>query len=104
MERLTASIVEIIKYPKSVKFNGIYLTIKNNQNFQDFISEYLNEVIIDEAQDLDKLQYEILFLLNQYIKNLRLFFVGDQRQNIYAFKGGSLNNILDLANNMQGQN
>lgn len=69
-------------------------TIKNNQNFQDFISEYLNEVIIDEAQDLDKLQYEILFLLNQYIKDLRLFFVGDQRQNIYAFKGGSLNNIL----------
>ena len=74
-------------------------TIKNNQNFQDFISEYLNEVIIDEAQDLDKLQYEILFLLNQYIKNLRLFFVGDQRQNIYAFKGGSLNNILDFFKN-----
>ena len=74
-------------------------TIKNNQNFQDFISEYLNEVIIDEAQDLDKFQYEILFLLNQYIKDLRLFFVGDQRQNIYAFKGGSLNNILDFFKN-----
>lgn len=74
-------------------------TIKNNQNFQDFISNYLNEVIIDEAQDLDKLQYEILFLLNQYIKDLRLFFVGDQRQNIYAFKGGSLNNILDFFKN-----
>ena len=54
-------------------------------------------MIIDEAQDLDKFQYEILFLLNQYIKRFKIiFFVGDQRQNIYAFKGGSLNNILDF--------
>ncbi len=71
-------------------------TIKSNQNFQNFISKYLNEVIIDEAQDLDKLQYEILFLLNQYVKDLKLFFVGDQRQNIYAFKGGSLKNISEF--------
>ena len=71
-------------------------TTKNNQNFQQFISTYLEEVIIDEAQDLDKLQYEILSLLNRYVPNLKLFFVGDQRQNIYAFKGGSLNNILEF--------
>ena len=96
-------ISQYLKDNKILTFDSIIelflKTIKNNQNFQDFISEYLNEVIIDEAQDLDIFQYEILFLLNQYIKDLRLFFVGDQRQNIYAFKGGSLNNILDFFKN-----
>lgn len=79
------------------KIINIFLkTIKNNEKFQQFISQYLDEMIIDEAQDLDKSQYEVLFFLNKYIKDLKLFFVGDQRQNIYAFKGGSLNNILDF--------
>lgn len=68
-------------------------TIKNNKNFQKFLSEKLDEIVIDEAQDLDKLQYEILYLLYKHINHLKLFFVGDPRQNIYAFKGGSLNNI-----------
>lgn len=68
-------------------------TIKNNNNFQKFLSEKLDEIVIDEAQDLDKLQYEILYLLYKHISHLKLFFVGDPRQNIYAFKGGSLNNI-----------
>ncbi len=70
-------------------------TMKNNENFQSFMSDKLDEVIIDEAQDLDKEQYKILSLLYTHIKDLKLFFVGDQRQNIYAFKGGSLNNILE---------
>ena len=74
-------------------------TIKNNEKFQEFISNYLDEIIVDEAQDLDKSQYEILALLSNYIKHLKLFFVGDQRQNIYAFKGGSLNNILEFFEN-----
>jgi len=68
-------------------------TIKNNIKFQKFLSEKLDEIVIDEAQDLDKAQYEILYLLYKHISHLKLFFVGDPRQNIYAFKGGSLNNI-----------
>ena len=74
-------------------------TMKSNENFQNFISDKLNEIIVDEAQDLDKEQYEILSLLYTHIKDLKLFFVGDQRQNIYAFKGGSLNNILEFFKN-----
>lgn len=71
-------------------------TIKTNENFQNFLTEQLNEIIIDEAQDLDKPQYEVLSLLYLHIKDLKLFFVGDQRQNIYAFKGGSFNNIIEF--------
>ncbi len=70
-------------------------TMKNNINFRNFMSNKLDEIIIDEAQDLYKEQYEILSLLYVHIKDLKLFFVGDQRQNIYAFKGGSLHNILE---------
>ena len=93
-------ISQYLKNNKILTFDNIIdlfiKTIKKNQNFQSFMSSYLNEVIIDEAQDLDKSQYEILSLLNQYIKDLKLFFVGDQRQNIYAFKGGSLKNISEF--------
>lgn len=70
-------------------------TMKTNEGFQTFVADKLDEIIIDEAQDLDKSQYEILYLLYKNNENLKLFFVGDQRQNIYAFKGGSLNNILE---------
>ena len=84
---------------KMLTFNKIISmfinTMKNNENFQNFMSNKLNEIIVDEAQDLDKEQYEILSLLYTHIQDLKLFFVGDQRQNIYAFKGGSLNNILE---------
>lgn len=73
-------------------------TVKNNEKFRLFLSDKLNEIIIDEAQDLDKFQYEILYLLYTNIPNLKLFFVGDQRQNVYAFKGGTLNNITEYFN------
>lgn len=73
-------------------------TVKNNEKFRLFLSDKLDEIIIDEAQDLDKFQYEILYLLYTNIPNLKLFFVGDQRQNIYAFKGGTLNNITEYFN------
>ena len=73
-------------------------TLKNNEKFQNFLSNKIDEIIIDEAQDLDKLQYEILYLLFKYINNLKLFFVGDQRQNLYAFKGGSFSNISEFFN------
>jgi DNA helicase-2/ATP-dependent DNA helicase PcrA len=71
-------------------------TMKKNENFKNFVRNKLDEIIIDEAQDLNKLQYEILYLLYENKKELKLFFVGDQRQNIYAFTGGSLNNILEF--------
>jgi DNA helicase II / ATP-dependent DNA helicase PcrA len=67
--------------------------ISNDKKFQTFIKNYIDEIIIDEAQDLDIQQYNILKLLKTYIKDLKLFFVGDQRQNIYGFCGWSLENI-----------
>ena len=98
----TNEISDYLKENKILTFDMIidmFLnTIKNNEKFRIFLSDKIGEIIIDEAQDLDKLQYEILYLLYQNIPNLKLFFVGDQRQNIYAFKGGSLNNIMEYFN------
>ncbi len=67
--------------------------INSDKKFQIFIKDYIDEIIIDEAQDLDSEQYNILKLLETYIKGLKLFFVADQRQNIYGFRGWSLENI-----------
>gem|GEM_PF-2148767 len=97
--------IEINKYLKENKILtfdmiiDLFLnTIKNNERFQNFLSNKIDEIVIDEAQDLDEQQYEILYLLFKHIDNLKLFFVGDQRQNIYAFKGGSLSNIRKFFN------
>ena len=64
-------------------------TLKNNENFKSFLRDNIDEIVIDEAQDLDQLQYEILHELYQLDNSIKLFFVGDQRQNIYDFKGGT---------------
>ena len=76
-------------------------SIEHNENFQNFLNNQMNEIVIDEAQDLDTEQYNILSLLYRNIENLKLFFVGDQRQNIYAFKGGSLINIDKFFDNVE---
>lgn len=79
---------------KLLTFDKIILLFENmlekNIDFHKFLGENINEIVIDEAQDLDLVQYQILYLLYQKIPNLKLFFVGDPRQNIYSFKGGSL--------------
>lgn len=70
--------------------------LKDNQ-FAAWIKNEITIVMIDEAQDLDCKNYEILERLLENNPNLKLFLVGDPRQNIFKFRGGSythLNNFL----------
>lgn len=54
-------------------------------------------IIVDEAQDLNFIQYEI-FLLLQQIFSCALEFVGDPRQSIFGFRGSSSELMLHLEN------
>jgi len=67
--------------------------LKEENGFKSFVTRNIQEVIIDEAQDLDKKQYDIFLEIFKDSKTLRLFLVGDQRQNIFDFNGGSLDNL-----------
>lgn len=51
------------------------------------LSQRFQCIILDEFQDTNDLQYEIFRLISRQQNNL--FFVGDIKQSIYAFRGGN---------------
>ena len=61
-----------------------------------FCSWFRNQVtalVIDEAQDLTELNYRIFDLLLQVNPDMKVFLVGDSRQNIFGFNGGSYEHL-----------
>ena len=67
--------------------------LKKDKEFLKYTSSRISEIVIDEAQDLGGLYYKIFKELQRANKQLSLFFVGDQRQNIFGFTGGSIENM-----------
>ncbi|RDU65443.1 RecB-like helicase [Helicobacter sp. MIT 14-3879] len=106
---------QIIKFNKLYKrFKNSTLATKNKLNFSDInmlcydllnkhidrdffyfrLDSRINHILVDEFQDTNIKQYEILKPLIDEIKsgigrvsNRSLFFVGDEKQAIYAFRG-----------------
>lgn len=59
--------------------------------------EKFKYIHVDEFQDTNYLQYAILRLLVKYEgSGENLFIVGDDAQSIYAFRGATIDNILDF--------
>ncbi len=54
----------------------------------------LEYVMVDEFQDIDKLQYELISVLAGYHKNL--FVVGTPNQTIYTWRGADVRFLLDF--------
>lgn len=71
-----------------------------HKNPDDVVTKYRNRfkyVLVDEFQDTNYLQYAIIRKLVNYPdseKNLSV--VGDDAQSIYAFRGATIQNILDF--------
>lgn len=60
------------------------------------ISNLYEEVLVDELQDTNPIQYEILKILGN--KDTRIFAVGDPAQSIYSFRGADFNSIYNFKN------
>ena len=73
---------------------SLYLKmLDENPLFREWMQSQVTFMAIDEAQDLSAANYEILDRLLDVIQSLKLFLVGDPRQNIFEFNGGSYKHL-----------
>jgi len=70
--------------------------LTSDNEFAKFIADQTFEIVIDEAQDLSKKDCCILKKIYDASPSLRIFAVGDQRQNIYGFRNGSMKNFEEM--------
>ncbi len=64
-----------------------------SQAARAFAERRFQNVLVDEYQDTNRVQYRLLKLLAPH---RNLFLVGDEDQSIYNFRGADLRNILDF--------
>ncbi|MDR1148762.1 MAG: UvrD-helicase domain-containing protein [Spirochaetaceae bacterium] len=67
--------------------------LKNESDIRNIYKEKIKAIMIDEFQDNNELQRELLFLLG----NENIFFVGDQKQSIYRFRGADVSVFKKLS-------
>lgn len=75
-----------------------FINILEDKGFRQWIKDQISVLVIDEAQDLTELNYKIFDLLLQNNPSLKMFLVGDSRQNIFSFNGGSYKHLDDFLN------
>ena len=67
--------------------------LDSDEGFRAWLGRQVSVVAIDEAQDLTELYYSIIDRMISAIPSLKVFLVGDPRQNIFEFNGGSYHNL-----------
>ena len=67
--------------------------LENNPTFRKYIAGEVTVMAFDEAQDLSEQHYAILEKLLEINPSMKVFLVGDPRQNIFEFNGGSYKNL-----------
>lgn len=70
--------------------------LDGDEGFRNWIRSQVTVIAIDEAQDLTELYYSIIDRMIEIIPGLHVFLVGDPRQNIFEFNGGSYKNLHDF--------
>jgi DNA helicase-2/ATP-dependent DNA helicase PcrA len=65
-----------------------------NDDLRERYSRTFRQVLVDEYQDTNRVQYRLLKLLSGEHGNL--FVVGDDAQSIYSFRAAEIRNILDF--------
>ncbi len=94
---LFKSVTEVKKTLKVISVQDILTLfigmLDSDTSFREWISSQVTVMAVDEAQDLSELNYIILDKLLEIIPALQVFIVGDPRQNIFEFNGGSYKHL-----------
>ncbi|MGI5112147.1 UvrD-helicase domain-containing protein [Treponema putidum] len=85
----------------------------NDVDLRNFYKKNTDIIMIDEFQDNNSLQRDLLFLIAEKLERLeksvpspqelcpnKLFFVGDEKQSIYAFRGADVSVFRKLADDI----
>ena len=110
---------KIIEEVKQIKERNSFLTfddmiqklheavvLRNHVALRDALRIKYKAVFIDEFQDTDKMQYEIFSHLFSEAPSV-LFFIGDPKQSIYAWRKADINTYFSakkMVNNVYGMN
>ncbi len=70
------------------------------EHFALSLRKTFHAALIDEFQDTDPVQYAIFKKVFLEDQSIPVFFVGDPKQAIYAFRGGDIYTYLDAAQNV----
>ena len=79
---------------------GCYLFLKNNPELLIKYQERFQYFLVDEFQDINKVQHELIKILSQLSKNVCV--VGDDDQAIYSFRGSDPQYILNFDHDFPG--
>lgn len=73
---------------------GCYALFRDNPSILERYQNRFQYFLIDEFQDINKVQYELMKMLSEKTKNVCA--VGDDDQSIYAFRGSDPQYLLDF--------
>ncbi len=109
-ENLQQLIADLKAKYNIISIDDILTTFIDNlkdTEFRHWFKQQLTVLVIDEAQDLTELNYRIFDLILDVNPRIKIFLVGDSRQNIFGFNGGSyeyLDAFLKRHNNYTRKN
>lgn len=77
--------------------------LESDPEFAEWILQSADSLVIDEAQDLSEDNFRIFDLMLSMKPDLNIFMVGDPRQNIFEFNGGSYKHLADFLDAHKGE-
>ena len=77
-----------------------YYLLKNNSKALETVRSVYRYILVDEFQDINKVQFEVLKLISNPLNNI--FVVGDEDQSIYGFRGARPDFLLEFEEYFSG--
>lgn len=95
---------KILRKENALDFDDIllvaYTLLTKDTEVRDYFQGQWDYVHVDEYQDTNQVQYKIVQILS--LKHQNVCAVGDADQNIYSWRGASLNHILNFEYDFKG--
>ncbi len=105
-KKLIEEYEKIAKEESTLDFEDLLIMTKallsDDSELRNRYSDYFRYIFVDEFQDTNKTQSEIIELLRSDLN--RVWYIGDPKQSIYAFRGADVGVFLDITERSQDKN